>query len=134
MNEENKKENIKEEWERANESSKAATLLFDNEFLKEAVSRLYYALLYAIRALLLTRSYEPRTHEGALRLFGLYFVKPGLMEIKDSHVFSKLMKFREEADYNPSYRFTREDFIELRQETEGVMVSIESYLRQQGYL
>jgi uncharacterized protein (UPF0332 family) len=52
---------------------------------------------------LLTEGLEPKSHEGALRLFGLHFVKPGAFEAKDSHIFSKLMKLREEADYNPSY-------------------------------
>jgi len=76
MNEENKKANIREEIERADEAIKAADLLFDNGFLKDAVSKLYYSLLYCIRALLLTKGLEPKSHEGALRLFGLHFVKP----------------------------------------------------------
>ncbi len=78
-----------------------ADLLFANGFFKGAVSRLYYSLLYTIRALLLTRGLEPKSHEGALRLFSLHFVKEGPFEAKASHTFSKMMKYREEADYNP---------------------------------
>ncbi len=99
MMEENKRENIREEIERATEVRKAAELLFSNNFIKDAVSKLYYFLLYSVRALLLTKGLEPKSHEGALRLFGLHFVKEGLFMAQDSHVFSKLMKFREEADY-----------------------------------
>ena len=102
MNEGNKKANIREEIDRTNEAVRAADLLFKNGFLRDAISKLYYSLLYGMRALLLTEGLEPRSHEGALRLFGLHFVKPGSFEAKDSHIFSKLMKFREEADYNPS--------------------------------
>jgi len=134
MNEENKKRNIQEELERANEAKEAAKLLFDNGFLKDAVSKLYYSLLYAIRALLLTKGLEPKSHEGALRLFGLHFVKEGIFETKYSHIFSKLMKYREEADYNPSYEFTREDFIEFNIEAERLIDKIIAYLKEKEYI
>jgi hypothetical protein len=134
VKEENKKENIAEEIDRAREAMKAAKLLFDNGFLKDAVSRLYYSLLYGIRSLLLTRGLEAKSHEGALRLFGLHFIKQGLFETKDSHIFSKPMKYREEAEYNPSYIFTREDFIEFKKEAEKVIDKIMVYLKEKGYL
>jgi len=134
VNEENKKENIQEEIDRANESMKAADLLFENGFVRDGVSKLYYSLLYSIRALLLTEGLEPKSHEGALRLFGLHFVKPGAFEAKDSHIFSKLMKFREEADYNPFYSFSPEDFTEFKSEAEGVIQKITNYLKNKGYL
>lgn len=134
MNEENKKANIREEIERADEAIKAADLLFDNGFLKDAVSKLYYSLLYCIWALLLTKGLEPKSHEGALRLFGLHFVKPGSFEARDSHIFSKLMKYREEADYNPSYTFTRDDFIEFKSEAEAVIYKITTHLKEKNYL
>jgi uncharacterized protein (UPF0332 family) len=116
MTEENKRENIKNELDRASKAIDAAKLLFDNGFLNDAVSRLYYFLLYNIKALLLTKGLEPKSHEGALRLLGLHFVKEGIFAAKDSHIFSKLMKYREEADYNPSYIFTRDDFLEFKKE------------------
>jgi uncharacterized protein (UPF0332 family) len=133
MMEENKKENIREEIERATEARKAADLLFNNDFVKDAVSKLYYFLLYSIRALLLTKGLEPKSHEGALRLFGLHFVKEGLFPSQDSHVFSKLMKFREEADYNPSYVFTEEDFKDLAIEADNLFLKIRAYLKDKDY-
>ena len=95
MIEENKRENIHEEMKRAIKAMDAASLLFDNGFLNDAISRLYYFLLYNIRALILTKGLEPKSHEGALRLFGLHFVKEGTFEPADSHIFSRLMKYRE---------------------------------------
>jgi uncharacterized protein (UPF0332 family) len=83
---------------------------------------------------LLTEGLEPKSHEGALRLFGLHFVKPGAFEAKDSHTFSKLMKFKEEADYNPSYTFVPEDFADFKNEAEGVIQRITHYLKSKGYL
>ena len=134
MNEENKRENIREEIDRANEAIRAANLLFENGFVKDAISKLYYSLLYSVRGLLLTKGLEPKSHEGALRLFGLHFVKPGTFEAKDSHIFSKLMKYREEDDYNPSYTFASEDFTEFKNDAETVIQKITLHLREKDYL
>ena len=45
MREENKRENIREETDRTDESMRAADLLFDNGFIRDAVAKLYYSLL-----------------------------------------------------------------------------------------
>lgn len=134
MIEENKKENITEEIKRSKETIRAANLLYDNGFFNDAVSKLYYFLLYNVRALLLTKGLEPKSHEGTPRLFGLHFVKKGIFNPVDSHIFSKLMKYREEADYNPSYTFTKKDFIDLKKETKQLAININSYLKKKGYI
>jgi uncharacterized protein (UPF0332 family) len=134
VNEENKRENIREEIERAEKAKEAAPLLMDNDFVGDAISKLYYFLLYGIRALLLTKGFEPKSHEGAPRLFGLHFVKEGVFASKDSHVFSKLMKFREEADYNRSYVFTKEDFRDVAEEAGNLFLKITAYLKEKNYL
>ena len=134
MTEENKKANIKAEVERAAQAEGAAKTLFDNGFISDAVSRLYYFLLLHIRALLLIKGLEPKSHEGVLRLFALHFIKEGIFETTDSHIFSKLMKFREEADYNPAYTFTREDFIEFKKEAGALAEKTKNYLQTKGYI
>ncbi|GAJ16198.1 unnamed protein product, partial [marine sediment metagenome] len=40
----------------------------------------------------------------------------------------------EEADYNPFYIFTREDFGELRKEVDDVSEKTKVYLKSKGYL
>jgi uncharacterized protein (UPF0332 family) len=130
----NIRKNIKAELERALNALSASVLLFDNGFFNDAVSRLYYFVLHNIRALLLTKGLEPKSHEGALRLFGLNFVKEGIFRTGESHIFSKMMKFREEADYNPAYFFTREDFILFKKEAEELADKIKAYLGDKGYL
>jgi uncharacterized protein (UPF0332 family) len=126
----NIKKNVLEEIERTEELKKAYTLLSENGLYKDAVTKLYYYLLYHIRALLLTKELEPKSHEGALRLFSLYFVKDGKFEPMSAHTFSKLMKYREEADYTSSYLFTKEDFEQLKKETEDLSGLIRKHLRE----
>ena len=134
MTEENKKENIKAELDRASMALDAATLLFENGFLSDAISRLYYFMLHTIRALLLTIGLEPRSHEGVLRVFGLHFIKTGIFGIRESHIFASLMKYREEADYNPAYTFAKEDYMEFKEQAQKLSDKIKGFLRQKGYL
>jgi uncharacterized protein (UPF0332 family) len=134
MKDENIKINIQEELERAKEALKSADILFENDLIKDAMSRLYYFTLHYIKALLLTKGLEPKSHEGALRLLSLHFIKEGILEPNVAHIFSKLMKYREEADYNPSYIFTKEDFYKFRKEAEILANIIRNYLMSKGYI
>jgi uncharacterized protein (UPF0332 family) len=133
MNEHNKRINIESELNRANDALKAAELLAQNDLCNDAVSKLYYVLLYCVRALLLLKGIEARSHEGALRMFGLHFIREGLIEVSYSHIFSKMMKYREEADYNPHYYFTREDYAEYKKEVDEFSEMVSTYLKNAGF-
>jgi hypothetical protein len=132
VTEKNKHENMHEELSRAATSLNAADLLHRNGFLNEAVSRLYYFLLYKVRALLLSEGLEPRSHEGVLRLFSLHFIKKGRFPPESAHLFSKLMKYREEADYNPSYSFQDQDYPRLKDKAKALADRIDEYLANLG--
>jgi len=51
----NIKENIKSELERQETSMKSCMLLYENNLLRDVVSRLYYFLFHNIKALLFTK-------------------------------------------------------------------------------
>ena len=133
MIEANRGQAISEELTRAESAFAASVLLADGGFPADSVSRLSYSLLYRIRALLLTEGLEPRSHEGALRLLSLHFVKSGRIEPGASHLFSRLMKYREEADYNPSYVFTPQDVRALTEEVRALGTLIANLIRRAGY-
>ena len=42
------------------------------------------------------------------------------------------MKYGEEADYNPSYEFTEDDFRELMSESMNLQTKIVEYLKRKG--
>jgi hypothetical protein len=129
----NRAAGIAEELARSESALAASALRADGGFPSDAVSRLCYSLLFRIRALLLTLGLEPKSHEGALRLLSLHFVKAGRLEPEASHLFSRLMKYREEADYNPSYLFTVNDARRLREETDALASRIAELIRKSGY-
>jgi hypothetical protein len=129
----NKIENIIEELARAEKSLDSANILFQHGNYSDAISRLYYFIFHSIKALLLSKGLEPRSHEGCLRLFAMHFVKTEIFSPKDSHSFSRLMKYREEADYNTSYVFTAEDYLEFRNESVDLHGKIMKYLIENNY-
>ena len=134
MTQQNKKINISQELERAKDCLKSAELLMSHGQYADAVSRLYYYVYHNIRALLLSRGFEPKTHEGTLRLLGLHFIKPGIFEPGLSHSFAKLMKYRGEADYNPSYVFTKEDYDDFKRESDLLNSQIIEFLQKEGLI
>jgi hypothetical protein len=134
MTDENKNQIIRNEIERAGKAMGAAVVLLENGFLNDAVSKLYYYLYYHVRALLLTKGIEAKKHEGALSLLGRHFVREGIVDAKASHVFSELIKFRDESDCNPTHPFTRDEAAEFKKQAEHLAGAIKAYLKEKGRL
>lgn len=134
MNERNKKTNIQVELEKASQSHKEAQILAQNDLFSGAISRLYYSVFHTVRALLLTKGLQPKSHEGVSHLLSRHFVKQKILPPRAAHIFSRLMKYREEADYNPSYVFTGDDFEDFQKEARELSSAILAYLEEQGYV
>jgi len=77
----------------------AARTLFKNEFYGDAVSRAYYAMFFAGKALLAEKGIYPRTHRGLISQFGLELVKNGEFKKELFDLLTRAQEDREEADY-----------------------------------
>jgi len=66
---------------------------------KTSVNRSYYAVLNAVRAILILEGVNPKTHEGALTMLSLRLVKPGLLTKEFVKKFELLLSRRTEVDY-----------------------------------
>jgi uncharacterized protein (UPF0332 family) len=102
----NKRKNIAAEVERGDESLESARILLAAAKHADAVSRAYYAAFHFARALLLTLPEEPRTHGGVERLLQRDFVRAGALDPETAKLFSRLQKFRQDADYTAEFVFT----------------------------
>ena len=65
--------------QQAVETLREASLLLDQSAWRGAQNRAYYAMFYAVSALLATRQLGSSKHSGVLGLFDREFVKPGLL-------------------------------------------------------
>jgi len=133
MTDQNRAANLRDELARAQTVLKAADLLAAQHLPSDAISRLYHYLFYHVRALLLTKGLESRSHGGMLRLFSLHFVEGGIFPAPSAHLISKLMKYREEADYDSAHEFTDDDFAELRVDAAALASAIREHIAKAGY-
>ena len=65
-------EEIIREVERGTRSLRAAKKLFEAELFEDAISRCYYAILHAAKAVLLIENVKVYSHEAVKRLFGMH--------------------------------------------------------------
>lgn len=103
------KERTKAEMERAEESLSAAKNLFEDGLFSDSISRAYYSIFHAARSVLLTKDIDPETHNGTIAMFGLHFVKPGLIEEKYGKIFNENKDVRELGDYIVTKKFSKEE-------------------------
>lgn len=71
---------IKAETQRAEKALKAAKLLLAENLLEDALSRTYYAVLHAARAVLLGEGVRVNSHKAVRRLFGQHLIKAGKLD------------------------------------------------------
>lgn len=79
---------------------RAAEYLLKGGYYNDAVSRAYYAMFYAARALLASHDLHPKGHKGLIIQFGLEFVKKGFIEETYGRALSYAKERRETVDYN----------------------------------
>ena len=94
---------------RAEEALSSAMILYEKEKYNSAVSEAYYSMYYSARALLSLKDFYPKKHKGLLRILGLEFVKKGYLEEAYARAFAKCMQLREKADYDVTYKVSKEE-------------------------
>ena len=99
MTEAGRRESSLEELSHADEELHGADALLREGLARVSLTRTYFAVFHAARALLYAAGFEPRTHGGVHHLFNLHFVKTSRFESGASRVLARLQKYREEADY-----------------------------------
>ena len=97
------------EWERAKAALGATDSCRRDGYYADAVSRAYYAVLHAARAVLQLHGYPTRTHAATNRLFGLHIVRTGRVEPAFSRRIEPMLEERMAADYTVTRAFTVND-------------------------
>jgi uncharacterized protein (UPF0332 family) len=109
---------------RARDHLKSARDLLAAEDLADSVSRSYYAVFQAARALLAIEGLESRKHSGVVPLFNRHFVKPGRVDKQIGAVLKDAWRQRELADYSDVAEFTRDEAERLLRDAEVFVATI----------
>ena len=89
--------------ESAEERLTAALVLINSGLFQDAVSRSYYAVFQATRAVLATKMLDSRKHSGIISLFNQYFIKTGLLHKDYGKILKSSKDYRHASDYNDFY-------------------------------
>lgn len=113
MNQEERHELVKYRITKARETFNEVNLHVENKLWNTAVNRLYYACYYAVIALLIDKDIHAQTHSGVRQMFGLHFVKAGLIDKESGRFYTDIFDMRQTGDYDDYIDFNKEDVLDL---------------------
>ena len=108
----------------------AAYHLLGEGFYEDAVSRAYYSMYFAAKALLLKRDITVKTHKGLLSKFGLEFVDEGVVEKYYGRALRIAEELREEADYSISREISKEEAEAIVKDAEKFLLRIKEAIKK----
>lgn len=91
----------------AEEDLDTAEYLLDGEKFNTSISRSYYSIFNAAKALLLEKNSNPKTHSGVSTELGKLF--RNLLTPEVTSKYSKIQSWREEADYSTGRDFDEKE-------------------------
>jgi uncharacterized protein (UPF0332 family) len=130
----NRRKNIAVEAKRGDESLEAARLLLAAALYADAVSRAYYGAFHYARALLLTVGEEPETHGGVHKLLHRDLVRDGVLDPNVAQLFSRLQRFRLDADYAAEVVFTASGAAEEVRAADTFVLEARAILKRGGWV
>jgi hypothetical protein len=83
----------------AKEKLESARILLQENHFKDSLSRSYYAMFSAVRALLALKEMDRSKHSGVISLFNQHFVKTNIIDTGYGRMLKKAQYSRERSDY-----------------------------------
>ena len=103
-------------------------LLKENMSLRAVMNRLYYAMFYAVLALLQEKQLGTSKHIGAISLFDKEFIKTGIFVKEMSKVLHRAFELRQKGDYMEQAEVTKKDVDEVLPEAINFVNKIKEHL------
>jgi uncharacterized protein (UPF0332 family) len=128
MNDQERKELVQYRINRAKDTLSEVNIHVENELWNTAVNRLYYACYYAVSALLLQHKIQAQTHAGVRQMFGLHFVKKGLISRDLAKFYTEIFDKRQTSDYEDYLELNRDEVVTLLPLAEQLIEEIEKLL------
>jgi len=128
------RELVKLRMQQAQETFREARILFAEHANRGAANRAYYAMFYAVLAVLATKDLGSSKHSGAIALFDRAFVKPGDLPKELSRSLHLAFEHRQQADYGELTTLDGPAAARVIEEAEAFIRSIQAYLTVNGVL
>ncbi|MDP2755946.1 MAG: HEPN domain-containing protein [Nitrospirota bacterium] len=106
----------------------AEVLLKEGMSLRSVMNRLYYAMFYAVLALLQEKQLGTSKHYGAISLFDREFIKSGIFDKELSKTLHRSFELRQKGDYMEQPEITKADIDEILPKTVAFINEIKQYI------
>ena len=117
--------------EQAEVSLKEAVLLLNTgKSFRGAVNRDYYAMFYAVLALLSKSGGASSRHSGIIGRFDKNFVKKGVFSKEMSKDLHRAFDLRQMSDYRELFNLNEKDAREIIQSSQKFVKAIKEYLQE----
>ena len=100
MLDERKWDLCKYRMQQARESLNASKIMMQNEMIKDAINRSYYAVFYALKAVLAIEEKDFRRHKDVVAYFNKMYVSTGEFPREFGRLIARLQQLREKSDYD----------------------------------
>lgn len=120
--------------ERAEELLVDAEELLQRDSYKSANNRAYYAMEKAVNALLIDKHVETRTHNGAMKMFNVEYVRieNAYFTEEDYRLIVKAEQIRNISDYDDFYVASKDEAKQQVENARKLIVKIKKYLVQKN--
>lgn len=93
---------------------------------KTGVNRAYYAVLQAVRSLLVLEGLDTETHSEAITVLSLHFVKTGLLPLETIKTIKLLLSRRTDVDYGDFDSISKEEAQDSLEKAEALLAQIDA--------
>ena len=106
-----------------------AKKIFEIGLYDDAISRAYYAMYFAAKAVLLSEGLDLHKHSAAIAKFRELFVITGRVEDKYLHYLGQAQSARESSNYSPHIAANRQDAKEILAKADTFLVKMNELLK-----
>ena len=108
--------------------NEALYLLAGRKSPRSIINRAYYAMFYAVMALIVFESFSSSKHSGVISYFNKKFIKEGILPNELGHSINKAFELRQEGDYREYVELTYEQVEPFIEKAKVFVKVIKDYL------
>ncbi len=114
--------------QKSRENLKTADILIKAGMYGDSLSRSYYAIFTAARALLALKQLDSKKHSGVISLFNRHYVKTGIVDRTIGKELNKARLRRESSDYAEFYLVDKKEAVNQFETAKRFIDAVENIL------
>ena len=108
----------------------AIFLLSGKKSARSIINRAYYAMFYAVLALLIFEDYASSKHAGVISYFNKRFIKGGIFSEEIGRSINNAFELRQRGDYREYVEFTCEEIGPFIEKARSFVQEVKGYLER----